>query len=1128
MLSLFNNSSCREALAILVAMSLVFSSCRFPSKESNSQLRGNHSVSEKYANWQSRPLQTYEEVEYFTGNLSVYTERFLTCRYGKTIENNRVVHAFDDLLEANECEKLSYETNIDEQENNRLWLYNLLVAKDRATKESRAVRIGIWVDRISSDIDELFEVLKADISALNSWYFAQKVIGEKPFVAQKKYFMSWEYSRYLASLPSAVANYEIEQQMMLLKTINPRFALEGKEAQSIVENHLNNVGLLTLVNCLQKNRVSDNIKCRITLDDGGKIADVIRDQIYELFQGQIQAMTDRVDEILLKYILDYDLEFENLPILRRTLAELLLAAHKHYKENGVTSDADDVALENQISEPSESATQVDGQLLSGQDLLVDQPLDSTTDGAVTAAGNSAADGQAIAGDANSVSPKLLAEEAIVLEKWLETQRAYTSDLDGVMELAKAVVEAFQYIFWQENESKNIDDFAAIVDRVLERIDVTSQAAPSSYNPNFYAAQIRSAVVGIFSLDKLGIFRLINIGVGIYLANEGLKRMTSKLGAFGWAVGVLFIFNVSNAFLKMIFKMDNLYQIAANYLPKAVSATVGDAAVARAKELSAAWGRTLAKAGGAINRLIPQAVSNFGSSVFQAIKPFVTVLTIVLFVGVVFSLTNTVASWEYLDDSRRAMSVVNATVMVSQFTFAILSIVCKFSILAGGVFWLITSVVSVVIGFLMQFIKPRIVDLIPPDDDPSVVFFKSELHPCGNQANKNVAHRCNSSASRKRESSYWIWPDETNFLSNRVQNWVASELVITNIFKDSVIKGLAVGGHGGSSDFDLAGQNSRLMSRQTDTRISKIKVWNCKRDGWLKDLGFAYTIETDADRALYSSSVNKTITIGCGKGDKKKREKVKELVLSKEKGEYLKEVQIYHRILSGTRRVASLKFISNLHRKEQSSEMAESGPDKVTAIESIPYGPTCQGEPEGDGLASYGNPYNVLNRLSCDAQIEQEFKDADGQVSIYSNEVSFHADGRAIKSSGQIIGFHGKEGRSIDSLGIYTRVPGQRIMDARLYMDEPQCYKSQQDGCERTKWYHTMRRNTEFCTQFTMSDYELDEPLQDLYDVFADEEVSGVIPGRCDCTDYLSHDEDEDMKIFGQSSSCFLNPAAADE
>ena len=102
---------------------------------------------------------------------------------------------------------------------NRLWLANLLEAKQRANYEGLGVKLGVHTSAISHDINELSLKLGPEIEKLNQAFFT-RYIGKKPYELQTEYLTSLENIDLLISLNRNQSDAEIRSHMSLLQTIN--------------------------------------------------------------------------------------------------------------------------------------------------------------------------------------------------------------------------------------------------------------------------------------------------------------------------------------------------------------------------------------------------------------------------------------------------------------------------------------------------------------------------------------------------------------------------------------------------------------------------------------------------------------------------------------------------------------------------------------------------------------------------------------------------------------------------------------------------------------------------------------------------------------------------------------------
>ena len=211
----------------IVCYSLVLQSCRIPIQSSSSS---SEQPAKKVR--PAGPLKNFSEITSHLALLSEKTKRWLECRH----------HEAED----QPCAKLRFtDQNLSDQEFKRLWLKNLLVAKQQALYEPLGVRLGIDTQKIETDIKSLQEELKDDIHELNQEFF-KEVIGKDPFDQQKKYFSSWQFARYLNKLSSHQRRNEVEKQLIILKQLNPDFFKDKESVRQMIASHVTVSGIMRL------------------------------------------------------------------------------------------------------------------------------------------------------------------------------------------------------------------------------------------------------------------------------------------------------------------------------------------------------------------------------------------------------------------------------------------------------------------------------------------------------------------------------------------------------------------------------------------------------------------------------------------------------------------------------------------------------------------------------------------------------------------------------------------------------------------------------------------------------------------------------------------------------------------
>ena len=311
-----------------------------------------------------------------------------------------------------------------------------------------------------------------------------------------------------------------------------------------------------------------------------------------------------------------------------------------------------------------------------------------------------------------------------------------------------------------------------------------------------------------------------------------------------------------------------------------------------------------------------------------------------------------------------------------------------------------------------------------------------------------------------DRSYWKWCDEgSEGKENCEQSVTASIELRDNPFADKIVMGGTYGGNGGKHPVSMLYNQTQSGNisgnRLQHFRVGKIKAWRCNDE----DIGFKFVMERDLPACTESLPIKESCAeyqethFGCGsnEGDRKHT-----IVLDIPKYDYLSSLKIYHTVKDvRTRRVVGLDFCTN------NGECIET-----------------PRQPDRDYI----------------------------QSATYNNYIEYQDDnGNTQGVYGEIVGFHGMYGDTIDRIGVYVRGARKAIYDIQLYDDS-------------ANWSHTWSEEGAVCTQFLNPNKQMQEFLE----IFPDgaEFLTGTIPGRCQCEAYVSLSKTDGLhELSAQCSRC---------
>ena len=213
----------RNCFILFLSFCLVFTSCH-PDRQSTTPRSILHDLTGDAYDGTPGVLKNYEEVEGALATLAGVTDRWLQCR--------------DPLAE--DCEELSWDmADLTEEEAKRLWLNNLLDARERIKGLEGHVRNGVHINKISNDIKSLQKDLEDSIQRLNLSYFKRRIDPIDPFRKQYRWILSNAFTTRIGRLENkAQRGQEIRTQITLLGTMNPGFIQDDDQVRHLIATHL--------------------------------------------------------------------------------------------------------------------------------------------------------------------------------------------------------------------------------------------------------------------------------------------------------------------------------------------------------------------------------------------------------------------------------------------------------------------------------------------------------------------------------------------------------------------------------------------------------------------------------------------------------------------------------------------------------------------------------------------------------------------------------------------------------------------------------------------------------------------------------------------------------------------------
>ena len=277
---------------------------------------------------------------------------------------------------------------------------------------------------------------------------------------------------------------------------------------------------------------------------------------------------------------------------------------------------------------------------------------------------------------------------------------------------------------------------------------------------------------------------------------------------------------------------------------------------------------------------------------------------------------------------------------------------------------IIFLVGTLVWFVVGLIKSYGPDggFQPGSNDPMVKYYSSEINP---------------------NHSYWQWcHEDSSSRANCRKDIVADVLLKKSFSKENLLRSNTFGGKGGSNELGFHRDSEDGVALDpgfSDTGIVKIDLWRCESGRDADEVGLFYHTKRLSEDCSTDVALNckpgkvRTFHMGCGT-NKDHRIGVKSIDITRDNP--LIEVKIF---------VTEMDVLS----------------PRIKAMEfCTPTG--CESTHENP-QDTYKHNINFSNITTY------------GQTALASNI-----------SRGEIIGFHGKYGDTIDSFGIYLRIPGDEV------------------------------------------------------------------------------------------------------
>ena len=275
-----------------------------------------------------------------------------------------------------------------------------------------------------------------------------------------------------------------------------------------------------------------------------------------------------------------------------------------------------------------------------------------------------------------------------------------------------------------------------------------------------------------------------------------------------------------------------------------------------------------------------------------------------------------------------------------------------------------------------------------------------------------------------DHSYYAWCEDRKWGDNCSKTVYPDEFVYETITNEPIIRSNKYGSFGGKHA--LEPQEADL----TDATITKVSIWRCNAN----QVGLLYKTTSRV-----GPIVNKEYHAGCGseKGDRRQTTRTMEF----DKDKKLVRIEAY---ISGynleTRRVIGLT-------------VCDSSDACISTLR--------QGEKNS---VKFNNKVTFTNKSDLSQSVTGTHRD-----------------------EGEIIGLRGRYGNSLDSIGVYLRMPSPTVYDPILYAET---FEYNQ---KTWRWNHSMQGNTNTCLQYATLDGE----------------QSSLESGRCKCSDYSILERPED-------------------
>ena len=259
----------KEVIIIILSYAMVITSCK--GTGSLSHMNQDSLDSQPVEPREPGPFKNAAEVAHHFKALSDHTQRWLKCtNYSEPQE---------------ECVEIQYVDKRDNEEENRLWLGNLLFAKAQHPLLDNNTRQGVFIANIDEDIKVANEALSEEIQKLNKDFLVQLIAPGKTskdaYTIQSDYFQSYDFWKLISGKGSDAQMIEVKKQLLLLGTLKPK----------IVKNQEESINL--------ENKILQAEGTALLLAPNPEMEEVKKTIVAAFFGELTSQLEGRVDEILL-------------------------------------------------------------------------------------------------------------------------------------------------------------------------------------------------------------------------------------------------------------------------------------------------------------------------------------------------------------------------------------------------------------------------------------------------------------------------------------------------------------------------------------------------------------------------------------------------------------------------------------------------------------------------------------------------------------------------------------------------------------------------------------------------------------------------------------------------------------